>query len=40
MQQPTILIRVHKNTAEKLSNLGKFGDSYDSVITKLLEKKK
>lgn len=36
---PTKLIRVHMDTLEKLVKLGNAGQSYNSVIEKLLEKR-
>jgi len=36
----TKLIRVHEDTLEKLARLGHAGQSYNSVIEKLLEGRK
>ena len=36
----TKLIRLHKETIQKLSKYGKFGQSWNSVIEKLLQEKK
>ena len=38
MSKPNKLIQVKTTTYDKLYSLGKFGDTFDSIITKLLEK--
>lgn len=37
MKEQTTTIRISKNTAEKLKNKGKKGETYDEIINRFLE---